>query len=90
MSGHWLRVVALGLAVVLAGCAAAPPKPVGEVQAVDSLEAQAPAECAAPPPSGDAAVRLARAVGYGTLGVFLGPLQGAGEGANWALWTGGS
>jgi len=75
---------------VVAGCASAPPKPVVETQAVDSLEAQAIAECVAPPPSGDAVVRLARAVGYGTLGVFVFALQGAGEGANWALWTEGS
>jgi hypothetical protein len=90
MSGRWLRVGALGMAVVLAGCASAPLKPPVEAQAVDSLAAQAPAECAAPPPSSDAAVRLARAVGYGTLGVFLGALQGASDGASWAWGSGGS
>jgi hypothetical protein len=90
MSRRWLRVGALGMAVVLAGCAAAPSKPVVEAQSIDSLDAQAPAECAAPPPSSHAAVRLARAVGYGTLGVFLGALQGASEGANWVWGSGGS
>jgi hypothetical protein len=33
---------------------------------------------------------LGRAIGYGTLGVFLGALEGTSEGANWARWTGGS
>lgn len=73
-------------AVVLAGCASAPPKPVVEAQADES---QAPAECAAQAPAGDGVARLGRAVGYGTLGVFLGALQGAGEGANWSRWSGG-
>jgi hypothetical protein len=74
------------MAVVLAGCAGAPVKPAAEAQAVDSLEAQAPAECAATPPPRHASVRLARAVGYGTVGVFLGALQGASGGANW-VWA---
>jgi hypothetical protein len=90
MSRRCLRVGALGMAMVLAGCASAPPKPVVETLAVDSLEPQALAECAAPPPSSDAAVLLARAVGYGTLGVFLGALQGASDGASWAWGTGAS
>jgi len=64
MSRQWLWAGALGIAVVLAGCASAPLKPTLEAQ---GLAADAPAECAAPPPSGDAAVRLARALGYGTL-----------------------
>jgi hypothetical protein len=74
------------MAVVLAGCAAAPLK-----QAVEPLafESETPAECAAPPPSSHAAVRLARAVGYGTVGVFLGALQGASDGANWVWGSGG-
>jgi hypothetical protein len=75
------------MAVVLAGCAAAPPKP-----AVETFEPESkpPAECTAQAPSGNGAARLGRAVGYGALGVFVGALQGAGEGASWALWTGGS
>ena len=31
----------------------------------------------------------ARAIGYGTLGVFLGALQGASDGADWSRWGGG-
>jgi hypothetical protein len=87
MSGWLLRVGALGMAVVLAGCAAAPLKPVVEPLA---FESETPAECIATPPSSHAAVRLARAVGYGTLGVLLGALQGASDGANWAWGSGGS
>jgi hypothetical protein len=87
MSGRWLRVGALGMAVVLASCASAPPKPV--VEAFEP-ESQPSAECTTQAPSGNGAARLGRAVGYGALGVFLGALQGAGEGASWALWTGGS
>lgn len=75
------------MAVVLAGCAAAPPKPV--VEAFEQ-ESEAPTECVAAASSSVAAVRLARAVGYGTLGVFLGALQGASEGANWVWGSGGS
>ena len=87
MSRQWLRVGAFGMAVVLAGCTSAPPKPAVEPLA---LESEAPTECAAPSPSRDAAVRLARAVGYGTLGVFLGALQGASDGASWAWGSGAS
>jgi hypothetical protein len=87
MSRHWLRVGALGMAVVLAGCAAAPSKPAVEGLAVES---QTPTECAAQASSGNGVARLGRAIGYGTLGVFVGALQGAGDGANWARWTGGS
>ena len=87
MSRQWLRVGALGMAVVLAGCAAAPLKPAVEGLAVES---QSPAECAAPPSSGDGVACLGRAIGYGTLGVFIGALQGAGDGANSAWWSGGS
>jgi hypothetical protein len=76
------------MAVVLAGCAGAPPKPVVETLALDLVEA--PAECTAPSPSGNGVARLGRAIGYGTVGVFLGALQGAGEGASWAWGTGGS
>src|SRR5512132_177109 len=83
MSGRWLRVGALGMAVVFAGCASAPLKPALEPLA---FESETPAECTAPPPSHHAAVRLARAIGYGTMGVFLGVLQGSGEGASWA-WS---
>ena len=79
MTREWPRVWALGMAVVLAGCASAPPKPVVEAQA---LEAEAPAECGAQPSSGDGVTRLGRAIGYGTLGMFLGALQGASDGAN--------
>lgn len=75
------------MAVALAGCAAAPPKPVVEALATES---QAPAECTAQAPSGNGVARLGRALGYGTLGVFLGALQGAGEGASPAWWSGGS
>jgi len=87
MSGRWLRVGALGMAVVLAGCAAAPPKPV--VEALEP-ESQPPAECTTQAPSRNGAARLGRAVGYGALGVFLGALQGASDGANWAWGSGGS
>jgi len=71
---------------VLAGCASAPSKPAVEAQAV---EAQTPTECAAQAPPGDGVARLGRAIGYGTLGVFIGALQGAGEGANWSRLGGG-
>jgi hypothetical protein len=47
-------------------------------------------ECTAPAPSGNGAARLGRAIGYGTVGVFLGALQGASDGANWVWGTGGS
>jgi hypothetical protein len=87
MSRGWLRVGALGMAVVLAGCAATPLKPV--VEAFEP-ESQPPAECTAQAPSSNGAARLGRAVGYGTLGVFLGALQGATGGANWAWGSGGS
>jgi len=87
MSRRWLRVGALGMAVVAAGCAAAPPKPV--VEAFEP-ESQPPAECTTQPPSRNGAARLGRAVGYGALGVFLGALQGASDGANWAWGSGGS
>jgi len=40
-------MVALGMAVVFAGCAAAPPKPAVEARAVEEPSAQVPAECAA-------------------------------------------
>ena len=90
MSRRWLRVGAFGMAVMLAGCAGAPVKPAVQALDVDSEEAQAPAECSAPPPSSAAAVRLARAVGYVTVGVFLGALQGASEGASWVWGSGGS
>jgi hypothetical protein len=86
MSGRWLRVGALGMAVVLAGCAAAPPKPA--VEAFEP-ESQPPAECTTQAPSGNGAARLGLAVGYGTLGVVLGALQGASDGANWAWGSGG-
>ena len=75
------------MAVVLPGCAGAPLKPAVEPLA---LESQTPAECTGPAPSHHAAVRLARAIGYGTVGVFLGALQGAGDGASWAWSTGSS
>ena len=87
MSGRWLRVGALGMAVVLAGCAAAPPKPV--VEAFEP-ESQAAAECTTQAPSSNGAARLGRAVGYGALGVFLGALQGASGGASWAWGSGAS
>ena len=87
MSRRLLRVGALGMAVVLAGCASAPPKPT--VEAFEP-ESQPPAECTAQAPSGNGAARLGRAVGYGALGVFLGALQGAGDGASWAWGSGGS
>ena len=87
MSRRWLRVGAFGIAVVLAGCAGAPLKPAVEPLA---LESEAPAECTALSPSGNGAARLGRAIGYGTVGVFLGALQGAGEGASWAWSSGGS
>ena len=87
MSRRWLRAGAFGMAVMLAGCAGAPLKPAAEALA---LESQAPAECTEPAPSGNGAARLGRAIGYGTVGVFLGALQGAGDGASWAWGTGGS
>ena len=87
MSRRWLRVGALGMVVVLAGCAAAPPKPM--VEAFEP-ESQPPAECTVHAPSGNGAARLGRAVGYGALGVFLGALQGASDGASWAWGFGGS
>jgi hypothetical protein len=87
MTREWLRVGALGMAVVLAGCAAAPPKPALEAF---EPESQPAAECTTHAPSGNGAARLGRAVGYGALGIFLGALQGAGEGANWAWGSGGS
>ena len=54
MSRRWLRVGALGMAVMLAGCAAAPPKPA--VEAFEP-ESQPPAECTAQAPSGNEAAR---------------------------------
>jgi hypothetical protein len=87
MSRRWLRVGTLGMAVVLAGCAAAPLKPV--VEAFEP-ESQPPAECTAQAPSSNGAARLGRAVRYGTLGVFLGALQGATDGATWAWGSGGN
>jgi hypothetical protein len=47
MTGKWLRVGALGMGMVLAGCASAPPEPAIEAQTVEEPSAQAPAECAA-------------------------------------------
>jgi hypothetical protein len=85
MSRRLLRVGALGLAVVLAGCAAAPPKPL--VEAFEP-ESQPPDECNTRAPSGNGAARLGRAVGYAALGVFFGALQGASDGANWAWGPG--
>jgi uncharacterized lipoprotein YbaY len=41
MTREWLRVAALSMAVVLAGCASAPPKPAVEGLAAES---QAPSE----------------------------------------------
>jgi chitodextrinase len=73
------------MAVVLAGFASAPPKPVVEAF---KPESQPPAECTVQAPSGNGAVRLGRAVGYGALGVFLGALQGASESASWSRWAG--
>jgi hypothetical protein len=87
MKRAWLRVGALSMAVVLAGCASAPPKPVAEAPTV---EAQAPGECVAQAPSGDGVARLGRALGLIGLGLLVGALQGASDGAGWALWTGGS
>jgi hypothetical protein len=78
------------MTLVLAGCATAPLKPAVEAQAVDSFGAPAPAECAAQPSSGNGVTRLGRALGYGALGVFLGALQGASNGAGWGLVAGGS
>jgi len=86
MTREWVRIAALSMAVVLASCASAPPKPAVEAQA---LEADAPAECTAQAPAGDGVARLGREIGYGTVGVFLGALQGASEGASWSRWGGG-
>jgi hypothetical protein len=90
MTREWLRAGALGMVVVLAGCAGAPPNPAVEAQAPAEPPAQALTACAAQAPSGDGVARLGRAIGYGTLGVCLGALEGAGEGASWAWSTGAS
>jgi hypothetical protein len=75
------------MAVVVAGCATAPPDPsVGAI----ALESQAPTECTTSPSSGNGVASLGRAIGYGTVGAFLGALQGASDGAGWAWTTGGS
>jgi hypothetical protein len=87
MCRRWLRVGAFGMAVVVAGCATAPPNPsVGAI----APGSQAPTECTTSPSSGNGVARLGRAIGYGTVGVFLGALQGASDGAGWAWTTGGS
>lgn len=90
MARKWLRIWALGTAVAVAGCATAPPKPAVEARAVEESPALPPAECGAQAPSGNGVARLGVALGYGALGLFIVALRGAGEGARWALWTGGS
>jgi len=75
------------MAVGVASCATAPPNPSGGAIAPES---QAPTECTTSPSSGNGVARLGRAIGYGTVGVFLGALQGASDGATWAWTTGGS
>jgi hypothetical protein len=54
-----------------------------------AVESQTPTDCAAQAPSRDGVARLGKAIGYGTLGVFIGALQGAGEGVTWSRWSGG-
>jgi hypothetical protein len=87
MCRRWLRVGAFGMAVVVAGCATAPPNPSAGAIAPES---HAPTECTTSPSSGNGVARLSQAIGYGTVGVFLGALQGASDGAGWAWTTGGS
>ena len=87
MTRGWQRIGALLMALVLAGCASAPPKGPAAPRA---LEAPTPAECEARASSGNGVARLGQSLGYIALALLVGALQGASDGAGWALWTGGS